>query len=343
MEEAALLATLGAALTSPELAESVARFARRHELVELAAAFCEHRKQEEAAAARPAPPVAAWGPSPSAVTADAACRNGQGVPEWKPPAWDPGQAFNAFRQDTPQGSRRGSATRTRGRGGRRSSSRRSAPAVEEPSSDSSGTKLPFDFGGLQIGEEDDKDTAKDSDDVGVAEMDTEADPTRTTDQSTVRRARVVPPGTPPTSGESDSFVPGPAAVPSPGLTAATVPQFNMGAPVPRSSRNKPRRKSRQREGPSQDSSAADVDAPPVVSGNVGEQPEGATADDSSDEASIIVVRQPSLAQPSVCAHPPVILTFGARTLRFGQANRLRAEGNGAYNRSDYLGAVASYR
>lgn len=294
MEEAALLATLGAALTSPEFAESVACFARRHELVELAAAFCEHRKQEEAAAAGPAPPIAAWGPSPSAVTADAACLNGQSVPEeWKPPAWDPGQAFNAFRQDTPQGSRRGSATRTRGRGARRSSSRRSAPAVEEPSSDSSGTKLPFDFGGLQIGEEDDKDTAKESDDVGVAEMDTDADPSRATDQSPVRRARVVPPGTPPTSGESDSFMPGPAAFPSPGFTAATVPQFNMGAPVPRGSRSKPRRKSRQREGPSQDSSAADVDAPPVVSGNVGEHPEVATADDSSAEASIIVVRQPT--------------------------------------------------
>ncbi len=311
MEDAALLAELGAALTSRDLADSVARFARREELLALAVAFREHRKQEEAAAAlkaaAPAPPVAAWGSFPASAAENL------GVPgkiyEWAPEGpWDPGSAFNAFHQETPQGAKRGSAAKARGRGARRSSStRRSAPAVEEPlSTSSSTTKLPFDFQGLQIGEDGGGKVAGEaSDELDLAEMEMEADPNPTIGQSPVR-ASVVPPGKPPTSGDSDAFVPGPGAVPSPGLTTATVPQFNMGAPASRSSRTKTRRKSRQREVPAQDSSAADVDAPPVMSVNA-DEPDVASGNDSSGKATIDVVcplsRSPNhpsfLPQPSV--------------------------------------------
>ena len=284
--------------------------------------------------------------------------------EWKPAAWDPGSAFNAFQQETPQGSRRGSAAKARGRGARRNSSRRSAPAVEEQTlprkepdnSSSSATNLPFNFHGLQIGEEsDEKVPDADFDGVGVAEMDTEVDP-ELTGQSPLR-ASVVPPAS---HQLQERFI-CPCNSMRSGLTAATVPQFNISASVSRSSRGKPRRKSRQRE-PSQGSSTAGVDAPPIASSNVGEKPDSATAEStSSDKASIAAVRLPRPApvcppsQP--CIRPPgpycwALWRIWSHAASHGltrccalvvQANRLRAEGNTAYNRSDYLGAVASYR
>ena len=343
MDEARLLAELGAALASPEGAGSVARFARREELVQLAAAFAQHRKQEAAAAAAavaangaaaaaataaaaavaaavgpesaaaPPPPIAAWGDAPGtprddAVAADAPPHDKS--EEWKPPAWDPGTAFNAF-QGSPQGPRRGAAAKARGRGTRRSSGRRSgpvageeapAPPAEPAASDGAGAaQFAFNFQGLRIGEEPgDAAAPGDADDIDIADMDTEGTPgadartkpPRAHGQSPVR-ASVPPPGKPPASGGSDSDAFVPAAVPSPGLTAATVPQFNvefnMGAPATRSSR-KPRRKARQRDAPSQDSSPAGVDAPPVVSTDARNQPAVSTLpEDSSDRAKIAEV------------------------------------------------------
>ena len=361
--------------------DAVNSFEGRGELLALAATFIEHHASRGVAAAEavaaaqaaaaeaaqaqaPPPPVEAWADGAGAAGAKTA-------DEWKPPVFDAKNAFATFAQ-SPQQARRGSATKPRaGRAsGRRSAPRRGVaaaggeeevPAAPVPVLGESSAQFGFNFGALNIGEEPGGGGGGGGgggyNDAEVADMDMEktpqvADTPRAPGRSPVR-ASVPPPGKPPASGagESDAFVS--PAVPlaevlpePPGLTTASVPQFNMGAASRgRESRKGTRRKPRQRDGSGQDTSPSA--APPVVfdyidGDSVRAQSSSTLPENPSERAKLDEVSCPlsccrdwSHAARVRAPHPVFAVAE--------QADRQRKEGNDAYKSSDYHGAVAAYR
>jgi len=264
--------------------------------------------------AEPAAPEAEEPPAVASTPA-AAGPGAEATPQaepWQPENWDPASAFGAFQQQTPQGARRSGAKKG-GRGARRPSAGDRAPPSAQQGPDSPPAAAPpeaapqaapaapadsnpfaFNFGNLRIGEEPKAAAAAATD----METDAEKPPAPAgrakPQQRTPRRpAHSAPARKSPASGQQDSvaFVPevegSPAAAsaaferpadegaPATPLAAATVPQFNMGAPGSQSGRRRDRRKgsqardrSRQREPkgspPSAQGPNGGVDAPPVV-------------------------------------------------------------------------------